>query len=298
MDAITLDLNFQGQPGIIASYLLPHAGGAVLIESGPGSTVPALAAGLAAHGFSPADVTDLFVTHIHLDHAGASGWLAGHGTRIHVHPRGLPHLADPSRLLASAGQIYADRMDSLWGETIPVPSDRLVPVADGSVTRIGSLAITAVDTPGHASHHHAFIVDGTCFSGDIGGVRLPGPAHVLLPTPPPEFHLETWRSSCERLAQVGVERIAPTHYGIYPDAAAHFARVAAALDETDAWLEEEMAEMAPEDLDASLAGWLEQRAAAAGLSDEDTARYETATPAYTSAMGLARYWRKFRGGER
>ena len=90
MSIFTLDLNFLGISGAIAAYLVPHSGGAVLIESGPGSTIEALQAGLAAHGYAVQDITDVFLTHIHLDHAGASGWLARQGARIHVHPVGAP----------------------------------------------------------------------------------------------------------------------------------------------------------------------------------------------------------------
>lgn len=296
MNVHTIDLNFKNTPGIIASYLIPHEGGAMLIESGPGSTAPALQAGLASHGFTPADVTDLFVTHIHLDHAGASGWLARQGAMVHVHPRGLPHLADPSRLMASAGQIYGDQLDALWGEMLPVPADRLTAVQDGSVASIGGVEILALDTPGHASHHHAYIVGDVCFSGDVGGVRLPGPPHLVLPMPPPEFQLETWQASAKRLIGVGAERIAPTHFGIYPDAAAHFGMLAETLDETLAWLERTMPAAAPSGFEAVVAEWLKARALRNGLTLDDHARYEVANPSYTSAWGIERYWNKFRHG--
>jgi glyoxylase-like metal-dependent hydrolase (beta-lactamase superfamily II) len=291
----TIDLHFKDTPGVIAAYLIPHDGGAILIESGPGSTLPALRAGLAAQGCAPGDITDLFVTHIHLDHAGASGWLARQGAAVHVHPRGLPHLADPSRLLASAGQIYGDEMDALWGEMLPVPADRLIPVEDETVTRIGGLEILALATPGHASHHHAYLVGGTCFSGDVGGVRLAGPRHIVLPMPPPEFHLETWIASCRRLQDQRIEKVAPTHFGVYPDAAAHFDLLAETLADTGAWLEENLPCAPEEDLEAAVAGWLEDRARAAGLSSADHGRYEVANPSHTSAWGIARYWKKYRG---
>jgi len=294
--AHTIDLHFRNTPGIIAAYLLPHQDGAVLIESGPGSTIPALEAGLVSQGYKPSDITDLFVTHIHLDHAGASGWLARQGAAVHVHPRGLPHLADPSRLLASAGQIYGDEMDALWGEMLPVPPDRLIPVEDQSVTRIGGLEIRALETPGHASHHHAYLVDGICFSGDVGGVRLDGPRHIVLPMPPPEFHLESWITSCERLKGAGAERVAPTHFGIYPDAAAHFSLLAETLTETAGWLERTMPVVDENDLEAEVTGWLKNRAIAAGLSLADYDRYEVANHSQASAWGIARYWKKYRGG--
>jgi len=116
----TLDLNFQGFPGTIATYLIPHARGAVLIETGPGTTTHALEAGVRAHGFTMEDITDVLLTHIHLDHAGAVGWVAQHGARVHVHPRGAPHLINPEKLLSSAGRIYGDDMDRLWGQFLPL----------------------------------------------------------------------------------------------------------------------------------------------------------------------------------
>src|SRR6185503_6218070 len=123
---ITLDLNFKGRPHAIASYLIRHNDGAVLIESGPGSTLPALEEGLAKEGLSPRNVTHVLLTHIHLDHAGAAGWLARQGAMIYVHRVGAPHMLYPEKLIASATRIYGDRMESLWGEFLPVPQDQLI----------------------------------------------------------------------------------------------------------------------------------------------------------------------------
>ena len=117
---VTLDLNFQNKTQAIASYLIRHDDGAVLIESGPGSTLPALEAGLAKEGLSPRDITHVLLTHIHLDHAGAAGWLSRQGAQIFVHPIGAPHLLNPEKLIASATRIYGDRMQTLWGEFLPV----------------------------------------------------------------------------------------------------------------------------------------------------------------------------------
>src|SRR4030067_192880 len=129
----TLDLNFLGVPGTIAAYLIPHRQGVVLIESGPGSTVPALVNSLNSLGYRPADVTDVLLTHIHLDHAGAAGWLAEQGARIFVHPVGAPHLLNPEKLLASARRTSGDMMEPLWGELLPVPEDQLTVISDGEV---------------------------------------------------------------------------------------------------------------------------------------------------------------------
>jgi len=110
---VTLDLNFQGRPHAIASYLIPRGDAVVLVESGPGSTLPALEAGLAQEGLSPHDLTHVLLTHIHLDHAGAAGWLAQHGAEIFVHPIGAPHMLNPEKLIANATRIYENRMQTL-----------------------------------------------------------------------------------------------------------------------------------------------------------------------------------------
>ncbi|HNM38628.1 MAG TPA: MBL fold metallo-hydrolase, partial [Anaerolineales bacterium] len=117
---VTIDLHFQGKTQAIASYLIRQGDAVVLIESGPGSTLSALEAGLAKEGLSPRDITHVLLTHIHLDHAGAAGWLSRQGAEIYVHPIGAPHLLNPEKLIASATRIYGDRMDTLWGEFLPV----------------------------------------------------------------------------------------------------------------------------------------------------------------------------------
>ncbi len=144
---ITLDLNFQGKAQAIASYLIRYPDGAILIESGPGSTQSALEAGLKANGLSLSDVTHVLLTHIHLDHAGAAGWLAKQGAQIYVHPVGAPHLLHPEKLLASAARIYGDQMSTLWGDFLPVPEAQLHVAHDGEQIVIGNLRFLPVNTP-------------------------------------------------------------------------------------------------------------------------------------------------------
>ena len=122
----TVDLNFHGASGSIAVYLIPHSHGAVLVECGPGSSIPNLLSGIAALGLQPSQITDVLLTHIHLDHGGSAGWWARQGARIHVHPVGAPHLVNPEKLLTSAGRIYRQLMQTLWGDFLPVPEDKLV----------------------------------------------------------------------------------------------------------------------------------------------------------------------------
>ena len=297
LDVKTVDLNFLGKPGLIASYMIEHENGVILIESGPGSTIASLQAGLSAHGYSASDVTDLFLTHIHLDHAGAAGWLAGQGAHVWVHQRGYPHLKDPSILIASATRIYGDQMDRLWGTMLPIPENGLTALQDGDEVDFGAFSIRALDTPGHANHHMTYIVDDICFTGDVGGIRLKGPRYLLMPMPPPEFHIERWMTSWEKLSAQDVERIAPTHFGVYDDAKAHFALLGDTLRDTAAWLDAEMPAMSEEALTPSLTDWMASRANRYGLSGAQNDAYEFTNPSSTSAGGIWRYWQKYRAAQ-
>jgi glyoxylase-like metal-dependent hydrolase (beta-lactamase superfamily II) len=295
----TIDLEFQGLKGAIAVYVIPHRAGIVLVECGPGSTIPNLKKSLENLGYSFSDITDVFLTHIHLDHAGGAGRLAQEGARIHVHRVGSPHLLNPDRLLASAARIYGELMDTLWGEFLPVPKERLSILHDDDQVEVNGLCFRALDTPGHANHHFAYIFEDVCFSGDIGGVRIGGLKHLRIPMPPPEFHLEKWRDSVDRLQaefeRGAFARIAPTHFGIYEDAGWHLREISQGLQEVEAWMEEVMP-AAPEinALRHKFSQWTEEVSKKKGLDPRMLNVQEAANPAFMSADGIQRYWQKFR----
>ena len=294
----TIDLHFQNRPEIIAAYLIPHDNGAALIETGPGATFPMLQAQLADHGLTPADITEVLLTHIHLDHAGAAGHLARHGATIYAHHVGVPHLVDPEKLLSSAERIYGDDMERLWGEMYPVPEDQLVALDDENTVPLGTHEVLALDTPGHASHHMSYVIGDVCFTGDVGGVRLPGEAYVELPLAPPEIQLEDWRDSLAHL-RAAVERhdvthLAPTHFGLYDDVTAHLGRLEGVIDAADEWTVETMPELAEDEeaLREAASEWMSDLAGANGVEEEAWERYELANPSWMAALGLKRYWRK------
>ena len=294
----TLDLDFQGIPATIASYLVPHANGAILVESGPGSTLPALKKGLATHGFTFEDISDVLLTHIHLDHAGAAGWLARQGAQIHVHEVGAPHMLNPEKLLNSATRIYGDWMDALWGEFLPVPEDKLNILSGDGVLDLQGLTFHYIDTPGHARHHLVYVLDDLCFSGDVGGVRLPGPMFLRLPTPPPEFHIESWRTSIAKLKDSGFARIAPTHFGIFEDAPKHLDLLASTLEAVEQWMEAMLPNIPErEALREPFASWEYERCNAAGLDQKTLHAYSLAMPLGMGADGIWRYWQKFRASQ-
>lgn len=291
----TLDLHFMGIEGAIASYLIPHDHGAVLVECGPGSTVPVLQAQLNSLGFDSNEISDVLVTHIHLDHAGASGWFAKQGARVHVHPVGAPHMVNPEKLLVSAGRIYGDKMELLWGEFLPVPESQIVTHQNQDVIEIENLVFRSLETTGHASHHLAYFLDGACFSGDIGGVRMSDAHHIRLPMPPPDFHPPSWRNSLELLRQEEISHILPTHFGIFSDPDWHLAALEKALDDVEDWMEEVMPKELPsEKFRAEFLMWESARANADNLNPSISDVYRTANPPEISILGIQRYWRKFR----
>jgi glyoxylase-like metal-dependent hydrolase (beta-lactamase superfamily II) len=295
----TIDLNFQGIPGTIAVYLIPHSLGAVLVECGPSSTLTNLQAGLKSFGLEPGDITDVLVTHIHLDHAGSAGWWARQGARIHVHPVGAPHLSNPEKLLSSASRIYGEKMQDLWGEFLPVPEERLVVHEDDETLEIDGLRFRALDTPGHAYHHFAYIFQDICFSGDIGGVRVGGVQHVRLPAPPPELHFEHWKQSLQRLKDEfsagSFTHIAPTHFGLFNDPAWHLNYCLQSLEEMEYWMAQAMARTPDLDsLNDQFLQWVNVRSQESGLSPDDIKAFEAANPSWMTAQGIFRYWHKVR----
>jgi glyoxylase-like metal-dependent hydrolase (beta-lactamase superfamily II) len=292
---ITLDLNFQGRLQAIAVYLIRSGEAVVLVESGPGSTRAELEAGLANEGLSPRDVTHVLLTHIHLDHAGAAGWLAQQGAEIYVHPVGAPHMLNPEKLLSSATRIYGDRMDSLWGEFLPVSEDKLRVVSDREEIEIGDLKFVPINTPGHAEHHYAYLFEDICFSGDVGGVRIPGYQYLRVPMVPPELHLERWHESTRRLREEKFVRIAPTHFGIYDDPEWQLREVEKGMDDAERWIEKMMSEDPSPPIEAlreSFTTWMVDQGAAFGLSEDVVNAYGLANPPGMSADGLYRYWKK------
>jgi glyoxylase-like metal-dependent hydrolase (beta-lactamase superfamily II) len=291
----TIDLNFLGKAGVIAAYLIPHSRGAILVETGPGSTIPALLAGLKEHKLEVGNITDVFLTHIHLDHAGASGWLAQHGARIHVHSMGAPHLLNPEKLLSSAARIYGERMESLWGMFLPVPENCLSILKDGDIVDVDGLDFRAIETLGHANHHFAYMVNDICFSGDIGGVRLQGQHYLNLPMPPPDLHLGKWKESIHKLQQEKPHHIAPTHFGMFDDAEWHLESVARTLDQVEAWTESVMPSDPPiESLRQQFIEFERQRMIQLGLDMSAIEAQKIVNPPFMSADGIQRYWKKYR----
>lgn len=293
MKIYTLDLNFQDTPHTIASYLVIGPEGPVLVETGPGSTLTHLVDRLDEHGYQPSDVRHVLVTHIHLDHAGTAGWWAQQGAQIYVHHVGAPHLIDPTKLLTSAARIYGDQMEPLWGSTIPAPADRVTVVEDGDVIEVCGLTFTALDTPGHAYHHHVYLLENIAFTGDAAGIQITSPAFPDLPAPPPEFNLELWLQTVARLRSRPFEAIYATHFGRIDNWRHHLDAFATLLEESADFVHGRMESgLERDDIVTQFRTWHLSRAKAAGVSSETLGKYEVANPLYMSVDGIIRYWKK------
>lgn len=225
----TLDLLYHDLAGAAASHLVVTDDGPVLVEAGPMVTLPTLREQLLIHDVDPTSIVAVILTHIHLDHAGAAGWFADRGADVFVHPFGARHLVEPVKLNASARRIYGDELDTLFGELHACPADRVHEVADGETVSIGGIDFTAIETPGHARHHHAWMLDldglRQCFTGDVAGMRIPGSSFPTLPLAPPEFDRDAWVASIDRLDALDVDRLHLTHFGHVDDPSRHLARV-------------------------------------------------------------------------
>jgi glyoxylase-like metal-dependent hydrolase (beta-lactamase superfamily II) len=297
MNIHTLDLKFLGKSHTIASYLIEGPAGPVLVETGPASTLANLQAGLAEHGYRPADIHHILVSHIHLDHAGAAGWWAQQGAQIYVHPVGAPHLVDPTRLLASATRIYGEDMDRLWGQILPAPEDKVTPVQDGEIIKVAGLSFKAMDTPGHAYHHHVYQLGDIAFTGDAAGIRIPGINFVDLPAPPPEFNLELWQITIDRLLEQPFETIYPTHFGRLNSWRSQLERLKALLQEASEFVRSRMdTGLERKNILSDYMAWHRRRAEAVQMPQEIFEQYEAANPHFMSVDGLIRYWRKRSSG--
>ena len=271
-----IDLMHLGRRRVLGAWRV----GDVVVDPGPSSCLGALLPVLERH-----PPRALALTHIHLDHAGASGSLLQRfpQAEVWVHQRGAPHLIDPSRLLASAGRLYGSDMERLWGEVRPVAADRMKVLAGGEDLGLFRVA----HTPGHASHHVTYLheASGFAFTGDVAGVRI-GAGPVLAPTPPPDIDLRAWRASLDLIERRRPSRLALMHFGAYDDVERHLAALRRRLEEM---------EMMAHDLDeAAFASAI--RALVAGSTIEgdagggDTAAaYEHATRPEQSFAGLTRY---------
>ena len=290
-----IDLRFKGVPHAIATAVLHGGNEVVLVDPGPSSTLATLRASLEQRGIRFSDLTSLLLTHIHLDHAGASGTLVRENPRLRVcvHEKGAPHMIDPAKLLASAVRLYGDEMDALWGEVLPVPAENVVVLKGGERITAGGRQLDVAYTPGHASHHVSYFNRDAdvAFVGDGGNLRGTVAVHAVA-NAAPDIDPEAWRESLARIGSWRADTLFVTHFGPSGPAAAHLTEFASRLDR-DAQLAKEV--LAKEGTDEQREAWFMEamrKDLRRNLSDADATAYETMGRLDLSWRGLARYWRK------
>lgn len=288
-----LDLNFQGRPHVIASAVLSGPAGVALLDPGPSSTLPELRRALDAAGIRLADVTDIVLTHIHLDHAGATGTLVREqpALRVWVHEIGAPHLVAPEKLVASATRLWGSEMDSLWGEVCPVPAASIAGLRGGERITAGGREWEVAYTPGHASHHVSFFDrdSGIAFVGDAAGIRMPASVAVP-PTPPPDIDLELWGQTLARIEAWRAGTLFVTHFGPHTPTGSHLTELRANMALVAGLAK---ASLAREGTDADREAWFSDqlRRELRRQAGDAAAAYEFAGRFDLNWRGLARYWR-------
>jgi glyoxylase-like metal-dependent hydrolase (beta-lactamase superfamily II) len=275
-----IDVMHLGRPHVIGCWEVDGA----LVDPGPESSLPTL-----LEAIGDEQPRALLLTHIHLDHAAATGAMVRRwpGLEVYVHERGAPHLIDPSKLLASAERLYGDRMRELWGEIVPVPEQNVKVLCGGETV----LGMRVAYTPGHASHHVCYLHEesGTAFVGDVAACRIPPSSLVMPPTPPPDIDVEVWEESLDLVASWSPRRLALTHFGAVEDDVPAYLGSARARLREEATLVREMQQDAYE---ADLQRRIREQMTAEGLGEETIAELLQAVPTAYQWRGLDRYWRK------
>lgn len=238
-DVFCIDTQMGGHEGITSAYLIRSSRPA-LVETGAARSAPVVIAALTELGIGPDDLATIVVTHIHLDHAGGVGDIAAAypKARVVVHERGARHLADPSRLVASAHRVFGADMDRLFGDLIPTEVERITALGDVGAIDLGDgRRLDTFHNPGHASHHVGLLdsLSGDLYTGDAAGVYVPETADVRPATPPPDFDLALALSSLRRMADARADRLLFSHFGPVTDIDATLALSEAELHY---WVEE------------------------------------------------------------
>jgi glyoxylase-like metal-dependent hydrolase (beta-lactamase superfamily II) len=275
--AFTLDTNYLEIPGTASAYLVFGPSAPVLVECGCAVAYDKLCAQLNEHGVRPSDLAGVFVTHIHLDHAGSAGHFAREGVPVFVHPRGARHLIDPARLIAGSRAVHGARYERHYGDPLPIAPDLVRAIDDGTTVSCGGLRWSAIETLGHARHHHAWALShersdaamDRVFVGDVLGMISPGSSHISIPVPPSDIDIPAWRTSLARLRALPIGINAVLTHGGSVSLHTHLAAFTARMNEELPLLAElvDTAKADPLVADARYRDFLLPRAKAAGLSD-------------------------------
>ncbi len=289
-----IDVGYLNLSGAANVFLVEGPTGFAMVESGTAATWPALETQLEQRGVHPTQIMDLLLTHIHLDHAGAAGHFAAGNSRVWVHPFGVAHLVDPTKLLASSRRVHGEMFDRLYGDLWPTPEPQALAVVDDQIISAAGFSFRAIETVGHARHHHAWLLQNAderhIFAGDALGMVVPDSDFISIPTPPPEFDPSAWMHSVRRLRDASPTHLWLTHGGLQCSDAANarkfIDRVQERLEQESAFLQVQSAAILRQGRHESDAyqqalsqamlvykDWLHTKAASAGVSSRHIAQF-------------------------
>ncbi|HJO04725.1 MAG TPA: MBL fold metallo-hydrolase [Acidobacteriota bacterium] len=292
-----IDVRFRGRPEYLGCYVIEAGNGVALVDPGPTSTLAALEDGLRLGGLSVDNVTSILLTHIHLDHAGATGTLLARNPdiRVYVHRHGARHMIDPQRLLASAERLYGEVMDEMWGEFLGVPEANVEALDGGQTIELGGREMLVEHTPGHAKHHVGYFdtSTGVAYVGDTLGVRIDNRPHVLPATPPPDVDLEGWEESTAKIRAWKPTLLCLTHFGPARPVTQHIDEHERRLDEWAAIVRADLGSgMDDDEMHVARFCRHARREIESALLGSDAEVYLNEGLVGDSWRGLARYFRK------
>jgi glyoxylase-like metal-dependent hydrolase (beta-lactamase superfamily II) len=288
-----LDTRHLDRPGIVAATALETDNGLVLLDTGPESTFAKVTEELRRTGFVAKDVRHVFLSHIHFDHAGAAWRFAELGATIYVHPRGAPHLIDPTKLVSSATRIYGDDMGKLWGRFAPIAAESVRVMQDMDVVRVAPFDVRAIATPGHANHHNIYQWNDNVFGGDVAGVRLGGGPSIP-PFVPPELDIESWIESIGKIRALNPTKLFLPHFGpTEGSVSAHLDVLEERVRRWSIWFRDRIRLGDNEEqLAPAFAEYVTGELRADGATEEEVRDYEYADPSFMAVGAAMRYWQK------
>tara|TARA_B100000925_G_scaffold65207_1_gene44237 strand:+ start:5626 stop:6525 length:900 start_codon:yes stop_codon:yes gene_type:complete len=293
MEIHTIDLEFEGMHQAIAAFLVESGETRILIETGPESTREILLGKLTALGCSPTELDAVFVTHIHLDHAGAAGWFAKQGIPLYLHPNAERHIVDPTRLIESARMVYGDQFENLWGGMTPAPEESVHAIPTGSIQTVGELSIEALETPGHAFHHYAYALGNTCFAGDAAGASIRGTDFISVTSAPPQFHLTHTLNSIDLLKGRDFDEIYLTHFGSVTSPEQHLSDYRKAVELNAEFIRQRLEErMDPESLKIAYQAFCMEQAFRVETERETWKVLQSVNSTDMCAEGIRLFWAK------
>ena len=293
--ALPIDLEFRERPRYIASCLLASENEMAILDPGPSYSVDVLRRKLADVGVSISDITNILLTHIHLDHAGATGTLLAENPRIRVfvHERGAAHLVDPTRLLQSASSVFGAKGDEYWGPVKAVPAANVKVLRGGEQLKLGSRKFDVLYTPGHAKHHVSYFEceSGIAFVGDALGIRTNN--FLVYPaTPPPDVDLERLQASAALIESCKPERLFLTHFGLQGEVEWHFADFRERLERWSDFVRQSLEQPGEDEARAKRFSEMAAADAASLLKENEADWFKNSVSSRQNWYGLARYWRR------